>query len=390
MTFTSLTWLALIVGVTGIYWLLPAPWRNGFLALVSFVFLASIQLTSALFLVAFTLISYLIVRKDRVSKAMITVSVGLVIAVVAYYKMRVAHSPVEVLRDVAMPIGMSYYAFRVVHYVIDKYRDVLPTHGFYDYVCYLFFVPTMLVGPIHRFTAFHNNHIAIRWNASELSEGIERILLGYFKIIVLGNFLFNKYLANQIAQLDPSNQSLIYYLEAVRGSLNLYVQFSGYSDIAIGFALMLGYRVMENFNNPFMKTNIAEFWRSWHISLTSWSRDYIYMTMVGLTRNPYLGTLVSLLVVGIWHELSLRYVIWGLYHGLGIIFVNKLQQYVRRRNRERGLKGKKHPDPLLVKVLKIFATANYFFFGYIIISQESFADTLQIYRIIFIGWIGGN
>ena len=143
---------------------------------------------------------------------------------------------------------------------------------------------------------------------------------------------------------------------------------------------------MENFNNPFMKTNISDFWRSWHMSLTSWARDYIYMTMVGLTRNPYFATLILMFTIGIWHELSPRYIAWGLYHGLGIIFVNRLQKYVRQKRRAKGLKGKAKESGVS-KALKIFATSNYFFFGYIIISQSSLWDSLRIYYIIFFGWI---
>jgi len=387
MTYTSLIWLAIMISIIGVYWLLPKQARSGFIVISSISFLAYISWISALYLTIFTIGSYVLSCVKRIPKLALITSVVAIVGVVAFYKSQLTNSPTDLLHDLAMPIGMSYYAFRVIHYLIDKYRNILPAHGFYDYICYLFFIPTLLVGPIHRFTPFYTDHQNIQWKANDLSTGIERILIGYFKIVVIGNFIFSKFLALQIGSIDPSNQSLILYLEAVRGSLNLYIQFSGYSDIAIGFAMTLGYRVMENFNNPFMKTNIAEFWRSWHISLTSWSRDYIYMSMVGLTRNPYLATLVSLTAVGIWHEVSLRYIIWGFYHGLGIIFVNKLQKYIRKRRKAKGIKNKPAPDSLFIKFLKIFATANYFFFGYIIINQESLMDTLRVYSIIFFGWM---
>lgn len=387
MTFTSLVWLAVMVGVTGTYWLLPNLFRRGFMALVCLIFLAAVDLPSATFLVVFTAVSYSMARDGVISKLELLTAVVSVIGIVAYFKAQVANTPEDVFRDIAMPLGMSYYAFRVLHYVIEKYRGLLPVHNFYDYVCYLFFIPTIVVGPIHRFAEFHRDHHNVRWNAQDLSEGIERILIGYFKLVVIGNFLFQKFLATEVAQLGDASSGLALYLDAVVGSFGLYILFSGYSDIAIGFSLMLGYRVMENFNNPFMKTNIAEFWRSWHISLTQWSRDYIYMPVVGATRNPYIGTLCSLLAIGIWHELSPRYIAWGLYHGIGIISVNKLQQYVRKRKRAKGIKISRKPDHFAVKALKIFATANYFFFGYIIISQDSFSDTLTVYQTILFGWL---
>lgn len=387
MTFTSLSWVALMAATAGFYWLLPARVRGLFLALVSIIFLASIEWRSALFLCIFTCVSYVAAHQKFISKLTIAFAVAVVACSIGYFKAQVQNDPMDIMRDVAMPIGMSYYAFRVIHYLIDKYRKVLPEHNFYDYICYLFFLPTLLVGPIHRFQTFRAERKDIRWSASDLSEGLERILIGYFKIIVLGNFFFSKYLTQKIRLIDPQNEGLILYLDAARGSLNLYFQFSGYSHVAIGFALLLGYRVMENFDNPFMKTNISDFWRSWHISLTSWSRDYIYMTAVGLTRNPYIGTLVSLIAIGVWHELSPRYVLWGLYHGLGIIVVNKFQQYKRKRRKRLGLKIKKGPMPLREKAVGIFLTANYFFFGYIIINQGSIGRSIDAVQTILFFWM---
>jgi len=376
-----------MAATVGVYWLVPQRWRAGFLVLFTLTFLFAVHWVSALFLIVFTVGTYALTKGERVSKLSIAAAIAAVVAVVAYYKVEVAHLPFSVIRDVAMPVGMSYYAFRVIHYLIDKYRGVLPEHDFYDYVCYLFFVPTLLVGPIHRFAPFYNNRRAVEWRADDLSEGIERIVIGYFKIVVLGHFLFSKWMVQAIGQIDPSYQATHFYLEAVRGSFNLYFQFAGYSDIAIGFALLLGYRVMENFNSPFTKTNIAEFWRSWHISLTSWSRDYIYMSTVGLTRNPYFGTLVSLTAIGIWHELSLRYVAWGLYHGLGIIAANQFQKFVRGWKKAHGIKNVRKDRNIGAMALSIFATWNYFFFGYIIINQHSFVDTFRVYRIILFGWL---
>ena len=372
-----------MAATVGVYWLLPERWRGGFLVLFTLTFLAAVHWVSALFLALFTIGSYGLSNGERVSKLSIAAAIATVVAVVAYYKIEVASLPFSVIRDVAMPIGMSYYAFRVIHYLIDKYRGVLPAHDFYDYVCYLFFVPTLLVGPIHRFAPFHADRDSVQWRADDLSEGIERIVIGYFKIVVLGHFMFSKWLVLAIAEIDSSYQATHLYLEAARGSFNLYFQFAGYSDIAIGFALLLGYRVMENFNSPFTKTNIAEFWRCWHISLTSWSRDYIYMSAVGLTRNPYFGTLASLTAIGVWHELSLRYVAWGLYHGLGIIGVNYFQKFIRKRNRARGIKKGRKEDNFGLTAINVFATWNYFFFGYIIINQNSLMDTLKVYRIIW-------
>lgn len=389
MTFTSITWIAAIVFVVGVYWLLPARVRDEFLMAASLGLLAYVDVLSAAILVGFVLVVFLVGRMPAYKSAALAVAVVLFVGTLGVFKSQVASGPVDVVRDVAIPLGMSYYTFRAIHYVIDLHRGALPAHSFRDFAKYMLFLPTIPVGPINRFPAFKADCDAHGWQSVRLSAGIERLLIGYFKIVVIGSYLFANYLAVQIGSLGPEYLSLQLYLEAVRGSLLLYFMFSGYSDVAIGFGLLLGYKVMENFDNPFMKPNIAQFWRAWHISLTSWSRDYIYMTVLGLSRNPYLGTMASLLVIGIWHELSLRYVVWGLYHGAGIIFVNKLDKVKRAWRKQRGRKPvRTEPDALPVRGFKIFLTANYFFFGYVIISQESLSDTLQVYNSIFFGWLG--
>ena len=387
MTFLSFYWFAWMVGTISIYWILPSRYRDWFLAIVSFSFLLVTDWVSTTLLAIFTVISYSAANRKKAAPYLILVAALLVVAVLGFYKIRVQNAPFDVIRDVAMPLGLSYYAFRVIHYLIERYRDSLPPHGFADYVSYLFFLPTLVVGPIHRFPTFVDGRRNNVWSVDDISLGMERILIGYFKVVVLGNFLMSKWFAGYIGGLDESMAPLILYLDAVRGSFNLYFQFAGYSEIAIGFAMMLGYRVMENFNWPFLSVNIAEFWRSWHISLTSWSRDYIYMPVVGLTRNPILGTLASLLVIGIWHEMSPRYIVWGLYHGLGIVFVNKLQKWKRKN----GIRPAKSVYlRRIVDGFSVILTANYFFFGYVIINQSQLTEIWRAYWIIlFSWWLGG-
>lgn len=386
MTFVSYTWVTTMIVTVGFYWLLPTRYRSLFLAILTLGFLATFDLISAAFLVALTVTTYFLTTGKFLTKYTIIAAIALVAFIIINYKLQVSNDPFDAIQDVAMPLGISYYSFRIIHYLIDKYLEALPEHNFADYVGYLFFVPTLVVGPIHRFSAFKRDRDTIEWRAESLSEGMERILIGYFKIVVIGNFLLSNVLARQINFIEPSNQSLILYLEAVRGSLNLYFQFAGYSSVAIGFALLLGYRVMENFNNPFLTPNIAEFWRCWHISLTSWSRDYVYMPVMSITRSPQLGTLASLIVVGMWHELSLRYILWGAYHGLGIIVVNTLQRHRRRRGAgekretDRSLRGRS------VWAFKCFLTANYFFFGYILVHERTLGEAFETYYTIFFGW----
>lgn len=387
MTALSIEWALLMATTVAVYWLLPGRWRSGFITAATLAGLGVYDRISALLLVGLASVTYLAASRRTHQRTLIVVVIAGVVAILGYYKLRVSNAPVDAIRDVAMPLGLSYYTFRIIHYLIERARGTTAPHGFGDYFAYLFFAPVILVGPIARFGDFLRDRHENRWSADNLSEGAERLLFGYFKIAVLANFLLSNLAARQIGTMPAEWKPLMLYLEAARGSFILYFLFSGYSDLAIGFARLLGYRIIENFNWPFLQKNVADFWRSWHISLTSWSRDYIFMTVVGLTRSPIAGTLASLTIIGLWHELSIRYVIWGLYHGLGIIAVNEFQKWRRQRmtpaQRRENAKAKPFQP---IDVLKIIVTASWFFFGYILINSKTMGDALVTYRTILFSW----
>jgi D-alanyl-lipoteichoic acid acyltransferase DltB (MBOAT superfamily) len=228
------------------------------------------------------------------------------------------------------------------------------------------------------------------------SLGIERILLGYVKIVVLANQLVNVNMQAYIASIDPSREWLIAYLEMLAYGFNGYLQFAGYSDIAIGFALLLGYRVMENFNWPFLARNISEFWKRWHISLSNWCRNYIYMVVTSISRKPTLAILLSMLVLGLWHEISLRYVLWGVYHGVGIA----LWQLWKRSSigHARGSVTSDGPgvsggdgsysavSRMLLHGLAVLTTFHFVMLSFVILRHETIAEMLENYRLLLAGW----
>jgi alginate O-acetyltransferase complex protein AlgI len=392
MSVLSFTWIAWMVSTVAFYWLLPSRFRTGFLVAVTLLFLLSVDWRSALILVSLTCITYLAAEHNLSHRIAIPAAIATVAAVLVFFKWRVSSGAADLVRDVAMPLGLSYYSFRLIHYLIERARGALPEHHFDDYLSYLLFLPTIVVGPIHRFRDFHNDLHTMSWRAADISGGLERVLFGYFKIAVLGDFILARLAAHWIAGFGPDMTALTVYLEAVRGSFLLYILFSGYSDIAIGFSRTLGFHVMENFRWPFLQKSIGDFWRTWHISLTSWSRDYVFTTVIGLSRNPILATLASLLVIGIWHELSPRYVAWGLYHAFGIIAVAQLQKWSRSRRGPRPLRVRgvvAAPRSTYRQIsdgLKILATANYCFFGYVIISSHSVSEILQKYNLMLFSW----
>jgi alginate O-acetyltransferase complex protein AlgI len=149
------------------------------------------------------------------------------------------------------------------------------------------------------------------------SDGLERILYGLVKINFLGNFLFNMKLTELALHSNPYLLKL--YLDVVAFTGNAYCQFAGFSDLAIGLGLIWGIRVMENFNAPFLATNMQEFWQRWHISLSSWCRDYVFQPLAALTRSRWFALLASMLVLALWHEISFRYFLWGIIQVLLIL-----------------------------------------------------------------------
>jgi alginate O-acetyltransferase complex protein AlgI len=279
----------------------------------------------------------------------------------------------------AMPLGMSYYTFRCVHYALERFKKTLPPHTVAEFVAYLFFLPTLIAGPIHRFPEFHRDLKRTRLSGDLVSEGFERVLYGYAKVLVVSGWLIQQQIQPWIADLAPAHAWLSAYLYMLSAGYMGYLTFAGYSDVAIGVARLTGFRVIENFNNPFASRNIVEFWRRWHISLTSWVRDYLYATVFSLTRKPYLAALAAMLTIGLWHEVSARYVIWGLAHGLAVAGC----QWYQRRSARRG-----QPQEGRRVMLGVFAgwfvTFHFVMLSCVLVMHD-FDRAMSIYRTLLTG-----
>lgn len=391
MGLVSLHWLGWIAGTVTLFWASPAPLRHLVLAAAGAAFLAWHAPVSAGVLTALAVLCFWLPRlSPRPAPAAIALALA-VIGLLVGYKAGVLtigasfdeNGPVARL---VMPLGLSYYAFRCVHYLIEHYKGTLPPHRFDHVAGYLFFLPTLPAGPIHRFPDYRRDLENHGWDGGTFSRGLERILYGYAQIVVLGNWFASTKLPALIAGLDPGPdpgcRALVEYLDAVRFALNVYAQFAGYSNVAIGFALLLGFRVMENFDWPFLRGNIAEFWRSWHISLSSWCRAYVYMPVVAVTRNVQLAALATMLAIALWHELSLRYVLWGLYHGLGLVAWQMFQRIKPALPALPGTAARR-----LAEAGAVALTFNFVVLSFVLVKEATPADTLRAYAALFgMGW----
>jgi D-alanyl-lipoteichoic acid acyltransferase DltB (MBOAT superfamily) len=229
-----------------------------------------------------------------------------------------------------LPIGISFYTFQSISYLMDVYRnEIKATRNVSDYAFYMTFFPHLVAGPIVRAKDFLPQIFTPQIiNAALYKESLFRILIGLLKKLFIADYI-GKFV--DIVHQSPANFSGAENLLAMYGySFQIYFDFSGYSDIAIGIALMLGYRLKENFDNPYSSSNITVFWRKWHISLSSWLRDYIYIPLGGNRKgvfNTYLFLMITMLVGGFWHGADWRFIFWGFAHGFALAFHKAYSHY---------------------------------------------------------------
>ncbi|MBE7707982.1 MAG: MBOAT family protein [Cyanobacteria bacterium SIG27] len=231
------------------------------------------------------------------------------------------HANIEPL-NIIMPIGISFYTFQALSYVIDVYRkDVKAQKDIYKLALYICLFPQLIAGPIVKYHDIAEQIDSREVNFEKVSYGVKRFIIGLSKKILIANTMGA--IADKIFCQDPHTiQHSIAWLGSIAYSFQLFFDFSGYSDMAIGLGMIFGFRFMENFNYPYISKSITEFWRRWHISLSTWFKEYIYISLGG-NRCSKLKTLRNLgivfLVTGIWHGASWNFVIWGLWHGAFII-----------------------------------------------------------------------
>jgi len=225
--------------------------------------------------------------------------------------------------DIFLPVGVSFFTFQSLSYTIDIYRKKLkPADHLLDYAFFVSFFPQLVAGPIVRASTFLPQLAKPTVVTSEMSgRGIFLIITGLFKKAVISNYISINFV-DRIFDA-PTLYTGIENLFAIYGyALQIYCDFSGYSDMAIGMALLLGFQFNENFNAPYKSKNIAEFWRRWHISLSTWLKDYLYISLGGNRHGKirtYVNLLITMLLGGLWHGASFRFILWGGLHGVMLV-----------------------------------------------------------------------
>ena len=366
----------------GLYWLAPRAWRDIVLILLSLTFLTIVAPTSAALLIVFCGVTHLAGNLARPTSRSVLLAGGAMAGCLIAFKLQKSIGSDTALNfeSIVIPLGLSYYTFRCLHFLIERAKGTLFRVSLRELAAYLFFLPTFVIGPIHRFEAFSIDRRRLRLDPGQLSSGIERIIQGYAKIVILSNFAIERMLGDYISGLSNPDGVWAIYLGVVQSGLNLYLQFSGHSDVAIGFALMLGFRIIENFDWPYLQPNISAFWQSWHRSLSRWCRGYIFNPVVAITRSPALGAATTMVVIGLWHEISLRYLLWGAYHGLGLIVWQAFQDRKAASSWQipTALRGTAH-------AISVVLTVHFVWFGFTILMMPGASQVSAQVRRFFIG-----
>lgn len=347
MVFSSQTFLFFFLPLAGLCVLIRSkPVQNALLLIASLVFYAWGEPKMVVLMVLVTLIAYgsgfAIVHfkaRPRAKKAVLIASVVVILGnlvVFKYLNFLCRTFSFLGLSDhgIALPIGISFYTFQILSYVIDLYRGKIGLQrNFFYLLMYVSFFPQLIAGPIVRYETVEQEIRSRSVTMDDLAQGFRRFVVGLSKKLLL---------ANQVAQVaaivysgDPANYgSLMYWLAAIAYTLQIYFDFSGYSDMAIGLGRMFGFHFLENFNYPYVSLSVTEFWRRWHISLSTWFRDYVYIPLGGnrVSRGKWVrNILVVWGLTGLWHGADWNFLLWGLYYGV-LLLLEKLwlSKYLER------------------------------------------------------------
>jgi len=225
------------------------------------------------------------------------------------------------IEDLVIPLGLSFLTFRSLSYVIDVYRKTMPaTNRYLDYLAFVAFFPTLIAGPVVRAKELLPQFSQPKIENEQGVEAIFLILVGLVKKVAIADVIGMNLVDRVFDQ--PQLYSSLETLAAIYGyALQIYCDFSGYSDIAIGSAMLLGFKLPENFNSPYRAQNLRDFWKRWHITLSNWLFDYVYISIGGLRKrrsNLYRNLVLTFLIGGLWHGASWTFVIWGALHGVGL------------------------------------------------------------------------
>lgn len=384
MFFNSLEYIVFFITTLILYWLVtPQRYKKHFLIFTGFLFYFILGQFIRIFIFGLDVVVFFTGRlmfryegKPKKKKAVFILGLVSVIASLVFFKYTmmlvdifemIAGSDLITLK-IILPLGISFFTFEFIHYLTDIYFGKIKKHSFKDFLLFSFFYPTLVSGPIKRFQKFI--HSFNKLTVQSFFYGAFIVLTGYFYKFVIADSLIP---LTDILQNPASGSQYSLALSLYAYNFRLFFDFAGYSLIAIGCAFLLGYQVPQNFNKPFIASNPSAFWKRWHMSLTSWIRDYIYIFLGG-SRRGMLRTVFNVILImaifGLWHGAGLNFLVWGVYHGIGLAFYHLTFKRFKLQSKT-------------LTVLGILVTFHFVTFGWVFFATNSLTDSFTaISRIL--------
>lgn len=372
--------------------------RIGFLILFSFYFYYKAAGYYSLILVFSALINFYFAKwiaatdNFSIKRIHLLFAILLNLGILGYFKY--TNFVLQIITDIGLqqmdplaiflPIGISFYTFKSLNYVFDVYLDTLkPTSSFRDFTLYVAFFPNILAGPIDRASDFLpqiNKEPFV--SKEDFGKAIFLIILGLFKKVIIADYISINFV-DRIFDF-PLRFTGVENLLAVYGYvLQIYCDFSGYSDLAIGIALLFGFKLMDNFNSPFKATSIADFWRRWHISLSKWLLDYLFRPIQMSARSlkifgNMIAVFITFLLCGLWHGAGWNFIIWGAMHGFMMSFALLIQ-----KPRVKILTTLKIYNTKFHKFLQVVITFHLIAISFIVFRSHDFQTVIDVFDQIF-------
>jgi alginate O-acetyltransferase complex protein AlgI len=276
---------------------------------------------------------------------------------------------------IALPIGISFYTFQAMSYVIDVYRgDVKAQKSYFKVLLYISFFPQLIAGPIVKYHDIENQLTERKADAEKIAKGLRRFIIGLSKKVLVSNVVAG--VADTVFALSATEMNVMSaWIGAVAYMLQIYYDFSGYSDMAIGLGAMFGFDFQENFRHPYSAVSIQDFWRKWHISLSTWFKEYLYIPLGGNRKGrvrAWLNRLIVFFFTGLWHGANYTFVLWGVYYGI-LLFIEDLLRMVFKE---------KH----LPKIIGHLYTLLIVCIGFVMFWADTVTQGIQVIGCMFTGW----
>ena len=389
MVFSSTLFLFIYLPIVLIgYYILRGQAKNYWLLFVSLVFFGWSQPNYLWIILLNIAINYtgamLIDKIKSIRKITLLLTVIANLAILFYFKyfdfaiesVNQIFGTTFSLRDIVLPIGISFFAFQGMSYVIDVYRkDVTAQKNIFKLGLYIVLFPQLIAGPIVRYKDIAQEIDKRHVNVEDFYAGIEKFIIGLGKKAIIANTMAltaDAIWNNGVSQ----NTWIMSWVGSIAYTLQIYFDFSGYSDMAIGLGRMFGFHFNENFNLPYISKNITEFWRRWHISLSSWFRDYVYIPLGGNRKNVYLNLAIVFLLTGVWHGAAWNFIVWGIWNGVFIL----IERVIRMKNKKKEIQKKQNRGIIFLQKLYTLMVVN---LGWVLFRAPDLETAIDFMKSMF-------